>query len=534
MQNNQCFKVTSEWLRFHVSNSVSWQKQGRLATGGAAPLSQFHLDHRQRSGYNLPMDVLFLQNIWFEFLGTMSLLATARQNGFTADIVIGKDPELLEAVRTHRPRIVAFSCVTGNQNWALALCREIKKNIDPAIVTIMGGPHPSYFPEILTQSQYLDMICVGEGEGALLDLLRAESLPGDATTIDNLHVQIDDEIIANPVRPLLKELDDLPFMERDAIYRYPIIRDNPVKRLISGRGCPHGCSFCFNHSMKKLYHGKGAYVRKRSVDNVLAEIADIEARYPVTTYRFEDDLFGVNKRWLLEFCQKYPKQFTTPFICSLRADCVDEEVVRALKTAGCFNIVMGVETGDETLRNQLLKKNITDQQLKAAAALFHKYDINFCTTNILGLPGETLEQALRTVSFTWELNPTFTWCSVFQPYPRTELGTLVEQDELVENLSVDCIEPNYHSGSLLNQPDIHQSVNLHKFFYVLFSCPGLLRLVKPLLKLPPNPLFLIIHRVSFLLIYRKRWNISLWRAIKEGLNSSGFTRKSQRQKTETI
>ncbi|MCD4654794.1 radical SAM protein, partial [bacterium] len=271
-----------------------------------------------------------------------------------------------------------------------------------------------------------------------------------------------------------------------------------------------------------------AYIRKRSVDNMLQEIELLERNWKAKTFRFEDDLFGVNKKWLLEFCEKYSQCIKTPFICSLRADCVDRDIVKALKKAGCFNIVMGVETGDEILRNKLLRKNLSDDQLAQAANLFHEYKLNFCTTNILGLPGETYEQALRTVSFTWDLNPTFTWCSVFQPYPRTELGSLVEQQHLVENLNVDNIEPNYHSGSLMKQPDIRQSVNLHKFFYILFSYPWLLPIIKPLLSLPSNPLFTFIHRVSFLLIYHKRWNISLWRAIREGLNSSGFTKKRDR------
>ncbi|MCD4655206.1 cobalamin-dependent protein, partial [bacterium] len=295
------------------------------------------LDLEHRSRYKQRMDILFLQNIWFEFLGTMSLIAVARDKGFKADVIIGADKLLLEKVRKLHPRIVAFSCVTGIQNWALDLCQEIKEKIDPGIITLMGGPHPTYFPEILSQSQYLDMICSGEGEGALLDILSADHLPRDAENIANIHVRIDNQIKTNDVRSLIQDLDALPFMDRSSIYRYPIIRDNPVKRLISGRGCPHGCTFCFNHSMKKLYKGKGAYIRKRSVDNMLQEIELLERNWKAKTFRFEDDLFGVNKKWLLEFCEKYSERIKTPFICSLRADCVDRDIVKALKKAGCFN-----------------------------------------------------------------------------------------------------------------------------------------------------------------------------------------------------
>ncbi len=474
------------------------------------------------------MDILFLQSIWFELLGTMGLVASARKAGFSADICIGNNRVLLGEVRKLRPRIVAFSCVTGIQNWALDLCRTIKRDIDPGILTLMGGPHPTYFPEILEQHDCLDMICVGEGEGALVDLLSADRFPDDFRTIANLHVRSAEGISRNDIRPLIGDLDALPFINRETVYKYPLIRDNPVKRLISSRGCPHNCSFCFNHSMKRLYEGKGVYVRKRSVDNVLEELDMIRKRWPVTTFLFEDDLFAVKKSWLLEFCSKYPARFDARFICYVRADSIDRESVKALKDAGCYNVVMGMETGDERLRNEVLHKRITDAQLREAAALFHEHRINFCTTNILGLPGETREQAFRTVELTWELNPTFTWCSVFQPYPRTELGDRVIEQKLVDRIDVDAIEPNYHSNSILRQPDIGISVNLHKFFYVLFSHPRLMPLIRPLLRLPPNALYTLIHRVSFLLIYRKRWNISLWRAIREGMNTSGFTRKSRR------
>ncbi len=455
----------------------------------------------------------------------MSLIGVLRHNGIEAGLAIGKDKDLLKAVAIHRPSVVAFSCVTGIHGWALNMCRAIKTVIDPSITTLMGGAHPTFFPEVLETSSYLDIICLGEGELAILDLMRISGNPDQASEIPNLHVRSGGCINKNPVRPYIEDLDSLPFMDREWVYRHPILRDNPVKRLITGRGCPYNCSFCFNHSAKQLYKGKGSYIRKRSVESVLEEMARIRHHYPVKTFLFEDDLFGVNQEWLLRFCEEYPRRFDTPFICAMRADVVNRENVQALKSAGCFNVIIGMETGDEHLRNTLLRKNITNEQLMNAAALFHQADIRFCTTNILGLPGETVEQSIRTIEFNLALKPTFTWCSIFQPYPRTELGNYVVEQGLVERLDVDAIEPNYHSNSLLRQPDIHRSVNLHKFFYVIFNHPWFLPVARWLSRFPPNPLFTMIHRISFLLIYSRRWNISLSRAIQEGIRTSGFTRK---------
>jgi radical SAM superfamily enzyme YgiQ (UPF0313 family) len=479
------------------------------------------------------MDILFVQNIWFEFLGTLSLLSKIREAGYTPGLAIGTDRHLLGEIRKTQPKIVAFSCVTGIQGWALQLARTIKSDIDPRIKILMGGSHPTFFPEIIQTQPVLDYICQGEGEDAIVDLLEVQGDPGEARTIKNLHVRVNGDVFDNPVRPLISDLDSLPFMERDLPYRHRMLRNNPVKRLITGRGCPNACAFCFNHSAMQLYKGKGVYVRKRSVENVLEEIHALNQQYPVKTIRFEDDLFGVSREWLLSFCEEYPRRFSIPFICSMRADAVDGEVAAALKQAGCFNVVIGVESGDETIRNDLLKKRITDEQLRRTAELFHDNTLNFCTTNILGLPGETVTEALKTLTFTLDLKPAFTWCSVFQPYPRTKLGSLVLEQGLVTSLKADDIEPNYHSHSLLNQPDINQSVNLHKFFYLVFNHPWLLPLVKRLIRLPPNPVFTLIHRVSFLLIYTKRWNIGLGRAVKEALKTSGFTRKIDVESQET-
>ena len=475
------------------------------------------------------MDLLFLQSIWFEFLGTMSLVSSAAAAGFKVGIRIGTDAELLDEVRKLKPRWVAFSCVTGIQGWAVQLAERIRA-INPDIRILMGGAHATFFPEILDREPALDAICVGEGEAVIVDLLRADDTPEAWSAIPNLHVRSGDTIIRNDVRPLIEDLDALPFMDRDAYYRYPMLRDNPVKLLITSRGCPNACTFCFNHSSMKLYQGKGRYVRKRSIASVMDELEWLVSKYPVKTIRFEDDLFGTHRQWLLEFCTEYPRKFRLPFICFMRADSIDRDVVKALVDAGCYNVVIGMETGDEYLRNTVLKKKITDEQLFEAAHLFHEFGLRFCTTNIFGLPGETFGQSLKTVRMNQAIRPTFTWCAIFQPYPRTELGRMVLEQGLVESLDADDIDPNYHSRSLLRQPEIGRSVNLHHFFYLLFRFPWLLPVLKPLTRIPPNGLFILIHRISFLFIYAKRWNISIIRAIQEGIKTAGFTRKSPRKR----
>lgn len=469
--------------------------------------------------------VIFVQNIWFEFLGTMALIGYLRHRGHQADILIGTDKKLIAELRTRQPEIVAFSVVTGYHHWALHLARSIKTWAGNRVTIVMGGPHCTFFPEIIQQPE-VDVVCRGEGEEALADLADAIQAPETWAQIPNLWTKHQGHFTTNPVRPLLADLDQLPFPVRDGYYRYAHIRDNPVKRFISGRGCPYACSFCFNHSYQELYAGAGQYVRKRSPENVIAELREVVQRYPLKTIRFEDDLFGVFKPWLRSFLSLYQQEIKLPYICSFRADHLTDEVVRLLKESGCINVVFGVETGNEQLRNDVLQKNLTDSHIQNAAHILNSYKLNFCTTNILGVPYETWDDSLTTVTFNLKLKPRFTWCSIFQPYPRTALGARLLRECLVHDLDLDNIDANYHSSSVLLQKDINRSVNLHKFFYVIFHHPWTLPLIAHLCKLPPNPLFLLIHRFSFMFIFAERWNVSISRAFLEGIRSSGFHKKS--------
>jgi radical SAM superfamily enzyme YgiQ (UPF0313 family) len=468
--------------------------------------------------------VLFLQNIWFEFLGTMSLLATARRAGHQADLAIGKDNALLRAVSDQRPDVVAFSVVTGYHHWARGLARRIKAEIQPAPLILFGGPHATFFPEIVDAPE-VDVVCRGEGEGPLIDILESDLRPESLAGIPNLWLVHEGQRVENPVRPLIQDLDALPFPEREPFYRWPHLRKNPVKRFMSSRGCPYDCAFCFNHSYKALYRDGGRYVRRRSPESLVEELEAVCARYPVKTIRFEDDLFGADRNWLHEFIPLYRRRVARPFICSLRADLIDEEIVRELKRGGCINVVFGIETGSERLRNEVLRKQLSDEQIHRSAAILRRHKLRFCTTNILGLPGETLEDAVATIRMNQRIRPSYTWCSVFQPYPRTRLGEELIASGAVTREDLERIDANYHNDSVLRQPDIRRSVNLHKLFYLTFHLPWLTPLAVQLSKLPPNPVFKLIHRITFLEIFARRWNMSLWRALQEGLRSAGFSRR---------
>ena len=163
-------------------------------------------------------------------------------------------------------------------------------------------------PEEAIQLDGLLGICIGEGEFPILDLVTALENKSDYLNIANFWFRSGAEIVKNPVRPLINNLDDLPFPDRELFDYQQIVNDNydDGAEFMVGRGCPFLCSFCINKSLQDLYRGKGPFVRYRTVDHVVAEIRQVVATYSnIAKITFQDDILALNKKWLAEFSEKY-------------------------------------------------------------------------------------------------------------------------------------------------------------------------------------------------------------------------------------
>ncbi|RJP70317.1 MAG: radical SAM protein [Candidatus Abyssobacteria bacterium SURF_17] len=448
--------------------------------------------------------VLFVQNIFFELIGTMSLSAYLRSRGHRVDLIIETSPaRILEHINGTNPDVIAFSSVTGQHKTVIGISSAIKQTF-PKLPIVMGGAHPTFFPEII-EKEPIDIVCRGEGEEAMADLMDRLDAGADITDIPNLWVKKEGSIVKNDVRPLVEDLDSLPYPDRTIYDKYPYLSTHPVRRFMSGRGCPYECNFCFNHALRQLYHGKGRFVRMRSQEKVIEEIKQVAELYPtMKRVKFEDDTFTLSKGWALRFLQEYKEQVHMPFACYSRADCVDDELARALKDAGCDRLDFGLETGSERIRNEILNKRLTDEQIVKAAEVLRRHGIPFGTANMFGLPGETLEDALETLKLNLKIRPYDVWGAVFQPYPGTECGRYVMEKGYCRTLDVNDIRNDYQTDSLLVQEDIREVVNLHKFFYLLVMFPASMKVIRPLLSLPGNFMFTFIHRILYFWGYATR------------------------------
>jgi radical SAM superfamily enzyme YgiQ (UPF0313 family) len=225
---------------------------------------------------------------------------------------------------------------------------------------------------------------------------------------------------------------------------------------MTGRGCPYDCTYCFNHTYKDLYKAGGSYVRQRSVANCIAEPLYYRSRYNFKEIFFYDDTFTLRHDWVEEFCRSYRQQINMPFALNVRANTVNRKLMHSLKEAGCYYVVMGVESGDEYVRNVLMKRNLKDETMLKAAADIHAEGIKLTTLNVVGVPTETPQQMWKTVEFNHRLRPDGgSMASTLYPFPKTGLYELAVETGYLDAEGIRQVHSgkgSYRQDTILRHP----------------------------------------------------------------------------------
>jgi hypothetical protein len=286
-----------------------------------------------------------------------------------------------------------------------------------------------------------------------------------------------------------------------------------------GRGCPYSCNFCSAEAYRRLYRGIGSYVRIRTVTSVISELSDIKNRYHPTCFFFHDDTFTCDADYSKEFIEKYRKEINLPFSCLLRADLVSDSYIGLLKSAGCYLVAFGVESGDQALRSKVLKKNISDQQILDCAKLLHKHEIPFATFNMVGLPGESLDQVWETVNLNASLKPAWAWFSLYQTLPHTALADYAISEGYAQSVDVASSDANFHENSnlLRNHVEGHQISRLKSCSNIVIKFPMLKGVIcRVVIRCPFDAVFNLIEKLMYFVCYYKRltYNMSILDAVK--------------------
>ncbi len=433
--------------------------------------------------------ILFIQdNGVNENLGVMSIAGMLRAHGHEADLIlIDEHPKnYSNLIESYHPDLIAFSFMTGNREWAFATARALKEKFAAPI--IMGGVHPTLFPEDI-DLRTADYVCIGEGEYPVLELLNALDEGKDGSEIKNLWCRNNGEVIKNPLRDLIQDFDPLPLPYREIYYKYRFIRNLPIKRFISGIGCPYHCTFCHNPLQKKIYADKGKFIRKKSVARVIREVRQVKDHYPLKNVHFSDDTFVLDKGWLKEFLAAYRREISLPFSCNIRIDQVDENIIGDLAKSGCYGISFGIESGSDRIRNIILKKHLKEEDIITNAKIIKRYGIKMIVTNLMGVPEETLDDAFKTVAINQKIGADYTRAGVLIPYPKTEIVDYAIEKGL---LPADYAIHNFTQiirKSLIRTRYAREFENLCALFNLTVHFPFLTPLTRILIKLPLTPLY---------------------------------------------
>ncbi|MFH1397111.1 MAG: radical SAM protein, partial [Candidatus Omnitrophota bacterium] len=367
---------------------------------------------------NKNMRVLFvLKEIEDEQLGAMYLASILKDHGYEAGLIKADYDFLFRKLQDDIPTILAYSALGYYCNYYLELNKKIKETFK--VFSIFGGPYPTSDPGIL-DNEGVDAVCVGEGEYPLLELADSLENSRDISNIKNLWVKAGGRIYKNDPRPLIDNLDELPFPDRGLFrIKSPFFLDRVS--MITSRGCLYNCPYCYNNTIRRVY-GKDNIYRRRSVDNVIKEIRAIRKEQEVNFILFYDDIFILMPDWIKEFSYKYARDVNIPFSCYVRINLVTPEIVSLLKNANCHSVSFGLETGSEYLRNSVLNRDMTRQDIISKSRLFKEKGIRMRTTNIIGIPGGSIDSDIETLELNIKCRVDFAKVSIFSIYPNTDLS----------------------------------------------------------------------------------------------------------------
>ena len=431
------------------------------------------------------MRVLFVEEyLPQEMLGIMWLSRALKDAGHETKALFLPDRDWLGKLQEWLPDVVCYSVTTGMHEYLADVNRRVKRVL-PDVLSVFGGPHPTFSPEYL-ETEGIDAICRGEGEQAIVELCDRLQRGEDYHDVRNFWFKRRDtgEIVRNTTRPLVNDLDALGMPDRSVVYDAGrIYRDADRKVFVSQRGCPMNCSFCFHHAWKKKIYGatNREYTRKRSVSHVIAELIEVRDRYGLRFVHFVDDIFNVKNSWLEEFCERYPKEVGIPFDVILMANMTTERHIELLAKAGCVYARIAFEAANDHIRNTVFRKNTTRQQLVNASQWIRKHGIRLGSLNILGAPGGTLEDELETIRLNIECQVDHPMVSLMQPYPEFDITETTTQMGYVVS-ALEDFPVNFRRTAPIEFEHKAQLENLHKLFPLAVRHPWLVPLLPRLIR----------------------------------------------------
>jgi len=284
--------------------------------------------------------------------------------------------------------LIGIASYASTAPRAIQIINFLKKIKNLNIPIVWGGIHATIYPEKCIE--YADIVCIGEGEGAILDLIKSMEKKKSINRIRNLWIKIKDnkgkeKIIKNPIRPVIENLDELPFADYD-IQNHYILENHNLRKFkekdlaggiffLTGRGCPYGCAYCSNNFLNQLYKGKcKKIIRWHSVDYIIDCILFLKSKFKTLSYfDIRDDTFSLRPlNQIREFCEKYKKKVRMRFKCLGDPKTISAEKIKLLVDAGCTDIIVGIQ-GVERVNKEIYFRNQTNAEVLKASKILNMY-----------------------------------------------------------------------------------------------------------------------------------------------------------------
>lgn len=323
--------------------------------------------------------------------------------------------EIYNTIITVRPVVLGISVLSAKCDSALKIAK-ICKGIDKNIVVVAGNHHATTNPDKILQDLNVDFVIRGEGEVTFYEFLEElRSQRHDFKHIKGLSYRDGPNITNNEDRELINNLDDIPFPDRNLIMGIENYEPSQLGMVMTSRGCPYSCAFC---GSKNMWHQK---VRWRSLESVFSEIEDLQNTFRVRNITFMDDSFTVNKKRLQEFCnQLFERKMDITWSCLARVDNIDDETIKILKKTGCTKVTVGIESGNDRIL-KLMDKKFDLKRIEAAVNVLKRNKMYWAAFFMFGVPSETKEEMIDTLTFMKKIKPDWSYISIFTPYPGTKM-----------------------------------------------------------------------------------------------------------------
>lgn len=399
--------------------------------------------------------------------GIASLAGVLHANGHEMDLMhvsekyrpVPSSEELIDYIRATEPGLMGFSVMSQQYDWVVEQSKAIRAAI-PDLVQVIGGVHCTMVPDEVHKSRLFDYVCVGEGDWALLELMNALEKGEKPHTLANFRSWMGNVPVANPVAPF-PDLAKLPPLDYNVFDMPAVMKETRGwMGILTSRGCPYKCTYCFNIEIVDQYIEDGAaknvkdFLRHFPVDVMMEDLKKLLKENPeINTFIFDDDLFTLNTDYVVEFCEAYKAhRVGIPFVVNGHVNCFEERAARALRDAGCIIVKFGLESGSPRVRREILRRYMSNEQIERSFAAAHSNNLHSSAFIMFGLPYESREEIMETLRLCAKVKMgRFRW-ALFFPFKGTagyEIAKPLIDEAKIAN------QGNYFDGTCLKFGEDH-------------------------------------------------------------------------------